>query len=626
MTLPSTRAPIANETVRRLRRYLWIAAGAWTAVTLTSLALNHNNERRWLRDTALIQANIALDKDIQYRLWNAGHGGVYVPVSAHTPPNPYLSHVPTRDLTTTQGTRLTLVNPAYMTRQVHSLRSPWREVRGHLTSLRTVNPDNAPDDWERAALTRFEQGGKEVSGYGTLGGKPYFRLMRPFRVQKDCLRCHQVHGFREGEIRGGLSVSVPMDPLRALAGKRVTMAFLVHLGALLLGLLGITLGGRRLLGAERARMAAAEERSRATEIDLVISKLASALGEDRDLGSMAELARRAAMAVTRSPVGLVGQREPTTGTLVWSAGPDDAAIAGAASDSESAAEALGRCGVESLSSRKGVLVNDLPGPSRTTAGADARGALRRYIALPVLVDGEPPWILALANADDEYTERDRDALGRIASLYTLAIQRQRANVAKAIEHDNLRVLFEASPLAIVEIDLGGVVKVWNPAAERLFGWRAAEVLGKEIPIVPEDHRDELAGILALAQRDGESVTGFETVRLHRDGHLLQVSLSLAIRKNPDGHVEGLVGIIEEITERKRLEAEREALIAQLRDAMNQVRTLSGIIPICMHCKKIRDDTGYWTLLESFIQEHTETEGFSHGICPECLAKHYPDVG
>jgi hypothetical protein len=69
-------------------------------------------------------------------------------------------------------------------------------------------------------------------------------------------------------------------------------------------------------------------------------------------------------------------------------------------------------------------------------------------------------------------------------------------------------------------------------------------------------------------------------------------------------------------------AELTLVNGQLRDSLANVTTLAGIIPICMHCRKIRDDAGYWGLLEQFIRNHTETE-FSHGICPDCLAKHYP---
>ena len=73
---------------------------------------------------------------------------------------------------------------------------------------------------------------------------------------------------------------------------------------------------------------------------------------------------------------------------------------------------------------------------------------------------------------------------------------------------------------------------------------------------------------------------------------------------------------------KESEAEKDRLIEELKEAMNRIKTLSGLIPICASCKKIRDDRGYWQQVEAFIQEHTEAE-FSHGICPDCAKRLYP---
>jgi len=77
-------------------------------------------------------------------------------------------------------------------------------------------------------------------------------------------------------------------------------------------------------------------------------------------------------------------------------------------------------------------------------------------------------------------------------------------------------------------------------------------------------------------------------------------------------------------ERKNAQDERERLIAQLRQALDEVKKLSGLLPICAHCKKIRDDRGAWTRIEQYIHEHSEVD-FSHGICPECMERYYPEV-
>jgi hypothetical protein len=82
------------------------------------------------------------------------------------------------------------------------------------------------------------------------------------------------------------------------------------------------------------------------------------------------------------------------------------------------------------------------------------------------------------------------------------------------------------------------------------------------------------------------------------------------------------GVVQDISERKRIETEREALILELKSAAEDIKTLSGILPICASCKKIRDDEGYWEQVEAYVSRHTDAR-FSHGICPDCMAKIYP---
>ncbi len=83
-------------------------------------------------------------------------------------------------------------------------------------------------------------------------------------------------------------------------------------------------------------------------------------------------------------------------------------------------------------------------------------------------------------------------------------------------------------------------------------------------------------------------------------------------------------MLRDITARKEAEQEREQLIARLQRALSEVKTLSGLIPICAACKKIRDDNGYWNQLEAYIHEHSEVK-FSHGICPDCSQELYGDL-
>ena len=112
----------------------------------------------------------------------------------------------------------------------------------------------------------------------------------------------------------------------------------------------------------------------------------------------------------------------------------------------------------------------------------------------------------------------------------------------------------------------------------------------------------------------------ELTGLHKNGFEFPIELSLATWETGSGKY--FTGIIRDITERKQIEIDRERLIAELRNAIEEVKTLSGIIPICAHCKKVRDDKGYWEQVESYVAQHTKAQ-FSHGICPKCVEKHYP---
>jgi hypothetical protein len=100
-------------------------------------------------------------------------------------------------------------------------------------------------------------------------------------------------------------------------------------------------------------------------------------------------------------------------------------------------------------------------------------------------------------------------------------------------------------------------------------------------------------------------------------------ITATVQRSTNGNIVGYQGIIRDITNAKRAHEEREKLISELKEALANVKTLSGMLPICANCKKIRDDKGYWNRIESYIGKHSEAE-FSHGICPDCAKELYPE--
>ena len=237
----------------RLERFLWASAVAWTVAVALSLSWNLAELRHHARESARIQARDAYRRDAIYRHWNASRSPVYVPADKETPPNPHLAGTPERDITTPSGRQLTLMNPAYMTRQVHELARKQYGVHAHLTSLKPINPQNAPDSWEAEALRSFRRGETEVSSVQEMAGGKYLRLIQPLMVKQSCLKCHAEQGYLVGDIRGGMSVAIPLAPLRTVAR---THGFIVIGGHAVLGAMGLgalAFWGRRLLRSDRQR-------------------------------------------------------------------------------------------------------------------------------------------------------------------------------------------------------------------------------------------------------------------------------------------------------------------------------------------------------------------------------------
>ena len=210
----------------------------------------------------------------------------------------------------------------------------------------------------------------------------------------------------------------------------------------------------------------------------------------------------------------------------------------------------------------------------------------------------------------------------------------RIEMAAAIERRSLRqvaeltahlaAIVEGTDDAICSRDMAGTILSWNSAAERMYGFAAKEAIGRPMSIiVPANRLGELTEILEKLKR-GERIAGMETTRMHKDGHQVEVSITISPIKDEDEQVIGASIISRDVTERKRLEQERLALIEELQAAMSQVKQLSGLLPICASCKRIRDENGGWQQVEVYVHAHSQAD-FTHSICPDCTQQLYPDI-
>ena len=191
-----------------------------------------------------------------------------------------------------------------------------------------------------------------------------------------------------------------------------------------------------------------------------------------------------------------------------------------------------------------------------------------------------------------------------------------------MDNDQLkfRAIFEHSPLAIMYTNAEGTITTCNENASKLFGAPPEKLIGfSYISIRDEIMRNAIAEALTGKQ------SRFEGEYLTVTGNVLtQMRANFSPAFNSDGSVSGVIGIFEDITERKLVEKDRERLIRELKEALSKIKTLSGLIPICASCRRVRDDKGYWSQIEAYIRDHSEAD-FSHGLCPDCAKNLYAEL-
>ncbi|HLP96979.1 MAG TPA: HD domain-containing phosphohydrolase [Sideroxyarcus sp.] len=230
------------DLLKRNTRFLMLA---WTVIIAISLGWTLYFQKHAFETTLHTEAAAIHGMDMEYRNWVIHSGGVYVPVGGNVVPSPWMSDVPERDIKTPSGKQLTLLNSSYVVRLVHEGMDGGGDMRGHIASLRPINPINAADEWERQALEAFGRGSKERFSFTALpDGKTYFRYMKPMVTEEACLKCHARYGDKLGDIRGGVSIAIPVDGL--LQAEREERNALVGGHGLIwgLGLFGLFFGGK----------------------------------------------------------------------------------------------------------------------------------------------------------------------------------------------------------------------------------------------------------------------------------------------------------------------------------------------------------------------------------------------
>jgi PAS domain S-box-containing protein len=204
------------------------------------------------------------------------------------------------------------------------------------------------------------------------------------------------------------------------------------------------------------------------------------------------------------------------------------------------------------------------------------------------------------------------------------VRQERRQTAKALRasEERYRTLAEAAHDMIFIINRDDLVEYVNTSAAGLFHQRPEEIIGKTraslfSPEVLREQQRSLQNVFETGMsKYAESKSTFKD-------QIFWLSTWLVPLLDDTGQVTAVMGVARDITNQKWLEEDKQKLLNKLQNALTQIKTLSGLLPICSVCKKIRDDEGYWQQVEGYIQNHTDVI-FTHGVCPDCFPKLYPD--
>ena len=285
---------------------------------------------------------------------------------------------------------------------------------------------------------------------------------------------------------------------------------------------------------------------------------------------------------------------------------------------------------EAVRQRKPVVTNDYQAPNPYKKGyPEGHVVVRRHMNIPVF-DGQNIVVVAgVGNKNSEYDESDVRQLTLLMDGMWKSIKRRRTENALKEREERISIAAEIANLGVWEWRVDENTLLANQKFFEITGLTRKEAdnfsLDMWLSRIHPDEKEKVRSIikdLSVGKLDRSE----NQVRLRHPltGERWLHGIGRVVERTKEGKPVCMVGIHQDITSRKQAEAEREKLIKGLEKALSEVKALSGLLPICASCKKIRDDRGYWNQIESYISKHSDAQ-FSHGICPVCAKKLYPDI-
>jgi len=267
-------------------------------------------------------------------------------------------------------------------------------------------------------------------------------------------------------------------------------------------------------------------------------------------------------------------------------------------------------------------------------GVEASGIIRKNMDIPV--------IFLTSFSDDQTLGRARitEPYGYILKPFeerelncaiSMALYKHEMEMKLRQSERWLSTTLKSIGDGVIATDRSGRVVFMNPVAERLTGWSGDEAFGRA-----------LREVFDVDSEEKSDIVDFQINRVLGDGEVTGLPEKTFLRSRPAGEdspeeiaiddsaspivseqdgIIGMVIVFKDSTEKRRAEQERESLISELKEALDDIKTLRGLLPICASCKKIRDDKGYWRHIEEYLRTHADVE-FTHGMCPSCVHKFY----